>query len=81
MNYSELVPVLVSAIQEQQGQIEDQDKRIADLEARLSALESAQLEGGAGLGWKNELNRFWLGGIAFVAVLSIAGRRWTRRRS
>ncbi|MCK5429169.1 MAG: tail fiber domain-containing protein, partial [Anaerolineales bacterium] len=42
MNYTEIVPVLVSAIQEQQGQIESQEEQILALEARLSALESAQ---------------------------------------
>jgi hypothetical protein len=39
MNYSELVPVLIRAVQEQQVEIETQEAQIASLEARLSALE------------------------------------------
>jgi hypothetical protein len=37
--YSQLVPVLIKAMQEQQGIIEEQDVRIEQLEARLSQLE------------------------------------------
>ncbi|MDR0232953.1 MAG: tail fiber domain-containing protein [Dysgonamonadaceae bacterium] len=40
--YSELVPVLTKAIQEQQTQIESQQKIIEQLEARLKALEAAK---------------------------------------
>jgi hypothetical protein len=40
LNYSQLVPVLISAIQEQQTEIETQADQIASLEARLAALES-----------------------------------------
>jgi hypothetical protein len=79
MNYTELVPVLVSAVQEQQEQIESQDQRIADLEARLGALEGAQ--GGRGAGWLGGANAFWLGGFAIFAALSLAGRRLPRSRA
>jgi len=56
MNYGELVPVLIKAVQEQQDQIEAQGEQIAALEARLSALEqragsgSLRLPSIAGLG-------------------------------
>jgi hypothetical protein len=40
LNYSELVPVLISAVQEQQTEIETQADQITSLEARLAALES-----------------------------------------
>ena len=40
MNYSELVPVLIQAIQQQQVELEDQQVQIDGLEARLSVLES-----------------------------------------
>ena len=40
LNYSELVPVLINAVQEQQTEIETQADQIASLEARLAALES-----------------------------------------
>ena len=36
LNYSELVPVLIKAIQEQQAIIESQDQRLAAIEARLT---------------------------------------------
>lgn len=39
MNYGELVPVLIKAVQEQQSEIEAQADQIAALEARLAALE------------------------------------------
>jgi endosialidase-like protein len=40
LNYIGLVPVTIKAIQEQQAQIEDQQKHISELEARLAALEN-----------------------------------------
>jgi len=39
LNYGELVPVLIRAVQEQQEQIRKQEETIAGLEERLSALE------------------------------------------
>jgi hypothetical protein len=58
INYGELVPVLIKAVQEQQSEIEAQADQIAALEARLAALEqqhspesgSLRLPGIAGLG-------------------------------
>jgi hypothetical protein len=58
INYGELVPVLIKAVQEQQSEIEAQAGQIAALEARLAALEqqtasgpgSLRLPGIAGLG-------------------------------
>jgi hypothetical protein len=58
INYGELVPVLIKAMQEQQDQIEVQAEQISALEARLSALEQRtapdpsplRLPGVAGLG-------------------------------
>lgn len=40
INYTALIPVMVSAIQEQQGTIEKQQEQIESLEARLAALEA-----------------------------------------
>ncbi len=40
MNYSELVPVLINAVQEQQGMLAERDERIAALEARNAEFES-----------------------------------------
>jgi hypothetical protein len=37
--YSQLVPVLIKAVQEQQGLIEEQAERIQDLEARIAQIE------------------------------------------
>jgi hypothetical protein len=42
MSYSELVPVLVKAMQEQQEQLDNQAEQIASLGARLAALEADQ---------------------------------------
>ncbi len=38
--YSQLVPVLIKAVQEQQGMIADQAERIAELEARIAQIEN-----------------------------------------
>jgi hypothetical protein len=38
--YSQLVPVLIKAVQEQQGLIKEQAERIRDLEARVARMES-----------------------------------------
>jgi hypothetical protein len=76
LNYSELVPVLVKAVQEQQSQIKDQAEQIAALEARLSALEQqATPEPG--------LLRFptlaGLGGL-LACGLVVAARSWPCQR-
>jgi hypothetical protein len=39
INYSEIIPILVGAVKEQQAVIRDQKKKIDDLEARLAAIE------------------------------------------
>ena len=63
MNYGELVPVLVNAIQEQQGQIEE-------MEARLIALEG----GGQG-GLLSSTSNMWLGALLFGAVVLVVVKR------
>ncbi len=72
MNYSEIVPVLVNAIQEQQTKIESQEAQILALEARLSALESSQDGLNPHNGFLSTLNLTWLfsvlGGATFVIV-------------
>ena len=75
MNYTEIVPVLVSAIQEQQGQIESQEEQILALEARLSALESAQDSLSPRAGLFTNFNAFWLVGLVGSALLVVAGQR------
>ncbi len=40
VNYSEMIPILIGAVKEQQVIITDQQKKIDDLEKRLTALES-----------------------------------------
>jgi hypothetical protein len=75
LNYSELVPVLVGAIQEQQDQIEDQEAQIEQMETRLQALESGGL---AGL--LENPNSLWLGGLLLGAVaLVVLGRPGGKR--
>jgi len=69
MNYSELVPVLVRAVQEQQVEIDTQAEQIASLEARLNALEETQ--GGTIL---NTLG--WIGGLGLV----VGAVGFTRRK-
>jgi hypothetical protein len=75
MNYSELVPVLVKAVQEQQAEIDTQTERIAALEARLSALEAAQGEPAAQAGWLDRLSPLWLGGLVLGAWVLVGRRR------
>jgi hypothetical protein len=76
MNYSELVPVLVKAVQEQQAEIESQAEQIAGLETRLDALEKAQPTRTDQPGALNLLATFGIGGLMLGAVW-VAG---TRRR-
>jgi DNA-binding beta-propeller fold protein YncE len=70
MNYGELVPVLVNAIQEQQEQIEGQEAHIREMESRLSAFE----DGGQG-GLLANPGNLWLGGLALGAVALVIRRR------
>jgi hypothetical protein len=72
LNYDELTPVLVNAIQEQQVQIEDQAHQIADLEARLDALD------GGGSGLLSGFNPAWT--VLFVAIAVVAVGSHNRRR-
>jgi hypothetical protein len=75
MNYSELVPVLIHAVQEQQAEIEKQGEQIASLEARLNALEENQ--GGTKSGTTNLNSLSWIGilGLAVGAVLVTRKKR------
>jgi len=70
LNYGELTPVLVSAIQEQQEQIESQAEQIATLKERLMALES---EGNSSFSGFNVL---WGGALVAVALVFVGRRRW-----
>jgi hypothetical protein len=74
LNYAEVVPVLVKAVQEQQEEIDTQNERIAALEARLSALEGAQGGQAAWPGWLDKLSPLWLGGLVLGALV-LVGRR------
>jgi hypothetical protein len=80
VNYGELVPVLVKAVQEQQAEIESQAEQIAGLEARLEALEQGQSSQTGQPGALNLLATFGLGGLVLGAV-SIAGVRRLGGRS
>ncbi|UCG23275.1 MAG: tail fiber domain-containing protein [Chloroflexota bacterium] len=75
MNYAEMVPVLVNAVQEQQAQIESQADQIASLEARLSALEKGRDGPGMGPALGAGSNLFWLGGMVFLVVIAAVGGR------
>jgi hypothetical protein len=75
MNYSELVPVLVRAVQEQQEEIDTQAEQIADLEARLAALEDGQPGQVGQPGVLHFLVTFGLGGLALGAVVLVGVRR------
>jgi hypothetical protein len=74
MNYSELVPVLVKAVQEQQEEIDTQTGQIAALEARLAALESSQGGPGTQPTWLEKLSPFWLGAMVLGALV-LGGRQ------
>lgn len=74
LNYSELVPVLVSAVQEQQEEIGRQSDQIADLEARLAALEQGGTRA-SGPDWPKELSIFGIGGLALFAGILLSRRR------
>jgi hypothetical protein len=74
MNYAEIVPVLVKAIQEQQDQIDAQAGQIADLEARLVALEDGRVDRANPTGTLKFLSVFGFGGLVLGAVV-VAGIR------
>jgi hypothetical protein len=80
VNYGELVPVLVKAVQEQQAEIESQAEQIADLEARLEALEERQPMQTSQPRALNLLATFGFGGL-LLGVVSIAGVRRMGGRS
>jgi hypothetical protein len=75
MNYSELIPVLVNAVQEQQEEIDTQAQQIEDLEARLAALEGAEPGRLEQPGALNLLAPFGFGGLALGAVVLFGRRR------
>jgi hypothetical protein len=77
LDYNELVPVLVKAIQEQQEQIDTQADQIAALEARLMALEDGQIDQAGAV---KPFATFGFGGLvlgslAFVGLRRNGGRR------
>jgi hypothetical protein len=77
LNYSELVPVLIRAVQEQQEQIDTQAEQIAALEARLTALEDGQPTRTGSL---PPFTTLGFGGLALGAV-AVAGFRRRGRRA
>jgi hypothetical protein len=77
MNYAEVVPVLVKAIQEQQEQLDTQADQIAALEARLVALEDGRTDRAGQTGTLKFLSAFGMGGLVLGALV-VAG---TRRNS
>jgi hypothetical protein len=75
MNYAEVVPVLVNAVQEQQAQIESQADQIASLEARLLASEKGRDGSDLGPALDSGFNLSWLGGLVFLVVMAAVGGR------
>ena len=75
MNYSELVPVLVKAMQEQQKEIDTQTEQIAALEARLATLEAGQYSRTGQPGIVNPLTTLGFGGLVLGAVALVRLRR------
>jgi hypothetical protein len=74
MNYAEIVPVLVKAIQQQQDEIDTQAGQIAALEARLVALENGGVDQTGPPGTLKFLPVFGFGGLVLGAVV-VAGMR------
>ena len=74
LNYAEMVPVLVNAIQEQQDQLETQENQIKNLEARLSLLEQSGGTPGTFLSLLSQ-NTFWFGGLVLLILAALMGRR------
>jgi hypothetical protein len=70
MNYGELTPVLVKAIQEQQEQIDEQEARIQEMESRLSALENSGQNG-----LLSNPGSLWFGGLALGVVALVIRKR------
>ncbi|HSG17551.1 MAG TPA: tail fiber domain-containing protein [Anaerolineae bacterium] len=75
MNYAEVVPVLVNAVQEQQAQIESQADQIASLEARLSTMEKGRDGPEMGFIAETGFDVSWLGGLVFLVVIAAVGGR------
>jgi hypothetical protein len=80
MNYAEIVPVLVKAIQEQQDEIDTQTEQIAALEARLVALEDGQGDQASQTGDLKFFPAFGFGGLVLGAVI-LTRTRWNGVRS
>jgi hypothetical protein len=76
MNYGELVPVLVRAVQEQQQEIDSQAEQIVALEARLDALEDGQSGSSARTGTRNAFAAFGFGGL--LLGTGIFASRWRK---
>jgi hypothetical protein len=76
IDYGELVPVLVKAVQEQQEEIDSQGERIADLETRLVALEKGQPSQEARSGILTNLSAFGVGGLVLGGLFLAGVRRW-----
>jgi hypothetical protein len=83
IDYGELVPVLVRAMQEQQEEIDKQAGQIAALESRLAALEAGQSGTPGQTGPPMALNPLSAVGIGWlvVGVAIVAGSRWKAGRS
>jgi hypothetical protein len=75
MNYAEIVPVLVKAIQEQQDEIDTQTEQIAALERRLAVLEGAGSDQDDRSGVLDTLPALAIGGLVLGAVFLIGARR------
>jgi hypothetical protein len=76
LNYGELVPVLVKAIQEQQNEIDTQAEQITALEARLTSLEDGQSRHP---GVVNPFTTLGFGGL-LLGVVALGGLRRRGRR-
>jgi hypothetical protein len=75
IDYGELVPVLVKAVREQQEEIDSQSERIANLEARLAALEDGQPGQKAHSGILSNLSAFGFSGLVLGGLLLAGVRR------
>jgi len=75
LNYAEVLPILVSAVQEQQTQIDHQADQIAALRARLTDLENERDGPAKGPALSSHSDIFWLVGLAFLTTLVVFGRR------
>lgn len=80
MNYSELLPVLVRAVQDQQKQIDGQEEQIAALEARLAALEDGQPHHADQPGMLRASTTLGFGGL-LLGALFLSRSRWIGGRS